>query len=49
LILDSLDTLVPLFAIPLLGFLVVLFLPKDKVREVSLFFSIVTFLESLRL
>jgi len=47
--LDSLDTLVPLFAIPLLGFLVVLFLPKDKVREVSLFFSILTFLESLRL
>jgi NADH-ubiquinone oxidoreductase chain 4 len=49
LILESIDTLVPLFGIPSLGFLVLLFTNSNQVREVSLFFSILTFLESLRL
>lgn len=45
------DSLLPLFAIPSIGFLIVLLMPakKENMKNMALFISILTFIESLRL
>tara|TARA_B110000483_G_C18000981_1_gene467266 strand:- start:101 stop:256 length:156 start_codon:yes stop_codon:yes gene_type:complete len=49
------NTLLPLVTLPLIGFVIVLFLPmsndeeKERGKVISLIFTVLAFLESLRL
>ena len=49
------DTLLPIFTIPTIGFVIVLFLPfssnedKERGKVITLVFLILTFIESLRI
>ncbi len=42
------DSLIPLFLIPSIGFLILMF-SKNNLREIALSIAVVEFLESLRL